>query len=116
MLEVWIGQGVWALEAELSVDEKLSPDDFSALQGWDSDGKRYGGAVSHGLPLLSPDSLLPSVGSSRLPLPEAEQTRITVLLDLSTSRIVSQSKHLFYTNCLAPGILTTTGCCLKVRI
>lgn len=111
MLEVWIGQGVWALEAELSVDEKLSPDDFSALQGWDSDG-----AVSYGLPLLSPDSLLPSVGSSRLPLPEAEQTRITVLLDLSTSRIVSQSKHLFYTNCLAPRILTTTGCCLKVRI
>lgn len=27
---------------------------------------------------------------------------------------MSQSKHLFYTNCLAPGILTRTGCCLKV--
>lgn len=70
MLEVWIGQGVWSLEAEISgVEEKLSPDDFSALQGWDSDGERYGEAVSHALSLLSPDSLLPSVGSSRLPLP-----------------------------------------------
>lgn len=99
MLEVWIGQGVWGLEAELSgVDGKLSPDDFSALQGGDSDGERYSGAVSHALPLLSPDSLLPSLGSSRLPLPEAEQMRITVLLDLATSRIMSQSKCLFYTN------------------
>ena len=40
MLKVWIGQGVWGLEAELSgVDGKLSQD-FSALQGRDRDGER----------------------------------------------------------------------------
>lgn len=56
---------------------KASPDDFSALQSGASDGECYSGALSHALPLLSPDSLLPSLGSSRLPLPEAEQMQIT---------------------------------------
>ena len=41
MVKVWIGQGVWGLEAELSgVDGKFSQDDFSALQGRDRDCER----------------------------------------------------------------------------